>query len=220
MSSQCISSATMKTSLRQADFSDAPQFFGCPDAPCGVVGVAEQHQLHVRIGCCVFQRFEINGVGVVAANQLTFGGFTTAVGDRDEEMVVDGCLHQHFVAQPGQCPENGRQGRDHAGHRMYPFALRRPAVAPGKPPRDCRIVAFRDLRIAENTVLDPAAKRLDDSRCRPEIHICHPHRQYVRCGLFVPFHGVCAPPRDQLIEIVVHHNTIRKIAVEGFSRQG
>ena len=204
--------------VAQADLADAPQFLRCPDASRRVVGIAENHQLHRRIGGRVFQSVEINRVGVVAAGQFAFGGRAAAVGDGDEEVVVDGSLHQHLVARAGQRPEDGREGGNHTGHGAYPFARGSPSVPPCEPARNCRIVALRDLRIAEDAVFDPAAKRLDDGRGRPEIHVCHPHRQDVVGGFLVPLQRVRAPPRDRFVEIVVHHTIIiRRIAAEGFS---
>lgn len=151
-----------KTSWRRQISPMRPQFLRCPDPSRRIVGIAEQHQLHVRIGRRAFEGFEIDRVGVVAVDQVAPGGFAAAVGDGYEKVVVDGCLHQHLVARTGQRPENGRQGRNHTGHGVYPCPLRGPAVPPGEPSDDRRIVTLRDFRIAENPVFDPAAKGLDD----------------------------------------------------------
>lgn len=128
MSSQWISSATTKTSLRQADLADAPQFLRCPDAPRRVVGIAENHQLHRRIGGRAFQSVEINRVGVSRQVSSHSAAAQPLLATGDEEVVVDGSLHQHLVA--GRVSAGGwPRGRESRRSRGVSIRAREPIRA-------------------------------------------------------------------------------------------
>lgn len=86
----------------------------------------------------------------------------------------------------------------------YPLRLRVPAVTPFEPLHDRIVIGLRRLRIAEYAVLDPPPQRFDDGRRRTEIHVGHPHGQYVGIAVQLPFDRVRPAARDYFVEIVFH----------------
>ncbi len=71
--------------VAQAQLPDAAQLRGRPDPSDRVMRVAEEHQLHGRVGGFTLQVVEINRVGVVAVYQRAFGRLASAVVDRGEK---------------------------------------------------------------------------------------------------------------------------------------
>ena len=100
--------------VAQADVAQAGQFVARPHAACGVVGVAEQHDLHARVGRTAFQVVEVHAVGLVFIDEGTFLHRASVVADGGEETVVHGRLHQHLVARCGERLDDGREGGHHA----------------------------------------------------------------------------------------------------------
>ena len=189
--------------VAEADLADPEQFGARPDPADGVVGIAQQHQLHPRIGGLRLQVVVIDHIGIADRHQRRGHDFASVVADRREEAVVDRRLDEHLVSGNGQRLDDGRQGRHHPRQANHPVALDPPAVA-GKPPRDGLIIALRNMRIAEDAMLDPTAEGLRDRRRRPEIHVGHPHGQNPLRGRTVPLAGVGSAARNRRVEIVLH----------------
>ena len=191
--------------VAQADLADAPQLVGRPDPAGGVVGVAQQHEFHRRVGRTALEVLEVDAVAVAVEHQVALLGRAAAVGNGDVKVVVDRRLDQHLVSRTGHGPQNGRKGGDDARHRVDPLPLGRPSVATQKPAPDRLGIGLGRYGVAVDAVLDPPAQRLDDRRGRAEIHVGDPHGQHAVGYPVVPFHGAGAPPGDDLIEIEMFH---------------
>ena len=77
-----------------------------------------------------------------------------------------------------------------------------------EPPDDRIVIGFGHFCIAENAVLHPLLQGIDNGGCGTEIHIRHPHGQYIFLFGSVPFVGVRPATRDNRIEIVSHNLSI------------
>ena len=167
---------------------------GVQTRPAGVVGVAQQHELHRRVGRTALEVLEVDAVAVAVEHQVALLGRAAAVGNGDVEVVVDRRLDQHLVSRTGHGPQDGRKGGNDARHRVDPLPLGRPSVAAQKPAPDRLGIGLGRYGVAVDAVLDPPAQRLDDRRGRAEIHVGNPHGQHAVGYPVVPFHGAGAPP--------------------------
>ena len=86
----------------------------------------------------------------------------------------------------------------------YPFTVNLPTVTLREPARNSLMVAVGHTGITEYAVFHPSVQSIDDGGGCTEIHISHPHRQYMFTLGTVPFVGTGSPSRNLFIEVVFH----------------
>ena len=183
----------------------ARELFTGPHTTHGVVGIAEDEHPRARVTGFRLQVFAIHlkAIRFVATqSQHTGHNLTTVIAHGREETVIDGRLQDDAIARLGKCLHDDAQCGHHAAGVLYPLALNRPAVPAVEPRDDGLVVAFWHMRITEHAVLHAAAQGFAyGGRCL-EIHVGHPHRDYVTLGILVPFHATAATAHYFFVKIV------------------
>lgn len=165
----------------------AGEFFACPDAPGGVVGVAQQEKADGGVGAVALEVGEVYAVVAVLINEGTLVNPAAVVAYRREEAVIDGSLDQHLVAGTREGLDDGRERRDHAGGVDDCARVDGPAVARAEPVADSGVVFLADKGVAEDALVDTAAQGIGDAGSGPEVHVGNPHGQDVGVIGRVPF---------------------------------
>ena len=180
------------------------QFFPCPDASGGIMGIAQEHQLDGGIGRFPFQILRIQRISAVLIFQRAGFRNASVIADGGKKAIIHRRLHQHLVSGNRQGPYDGRQRGNHPRGINHPFRINLPAVAAFKPVHDRLIIGIRNPRIPENAVFGPFPNGFRHRRSRTEIHVCHPHGQNILPGHGIPLVGIRAAARNNSVKIVLH----------------
>ena len=160
--------------VAEGDFADLHQFLPCPHPSGGIVGIAEQHHFYPFVGGFPFQVFEIDAVGMVFVNERVACRFAAVVADGGEEAVVDGRLHQYFVARHGQGLDDGGHGRHYAGGINHPLLFNGPSVSAFEPCADGFVILIGHPCVTEDAVSHAVGQGFRDGGSRTEVHVRHP----------------------------------------------
>jgi len=123
---------------------------------------------------------EIDGIRARFIAQLARQDFATVVQDRIVEDVVDRREHDDVVAYFRHFPNDRRDGWDDACAIEDPFFFHRELMPPLPPTDNAFPETIRDGIIAESALLQTLFDGTHNSRRCPEVHIRHPHRQFIR----------------------------------------
>ena len=196
-----------------ADFSQLRQGFPVPEEADGIVRIAQDQGLRLRVEQ-FFQPLEIHPVAAVLENKRVVHGHPAKPLDVQAEMVIDRRLDDDLVARLGKGEIGLVDGRDDAGGIADPLLVRRVAMGLPLPSGDRLHERFRRGRIAQDIPVQPLLQRRADIRVRPEIHVGDPHRNLpVRSPSIFDAPG--AGPVDDFLEIPA----FRGLAARGAGRQ-
>ena len=191
--------------VMQADVTDAPQFLRRPDPSDRIVRIAQQQDFRLRIGRLCFEVVEVNRVAAVPINEVVGRQFASIIANRRIETVVCRSLDDYLVTRCSQSFDNSGQSWHDTVRIDNPPGIYLPAMPVIEPPDNRVVVGFGDFGIAENTMRYPLLQGFNNSWCCTEIHIRHPHRQYILLFGSIPFVRIRPAPRDDCIEIVFHN---------------
>jgi len=197
----------------EADVVEPFKLAGRPHPAHGVVGVAEHEQAGARVGGLALEVVVVHGEAPAVVSQRVLKHLAAVVAHGREEAVVHRRLQNHPVARLAEGLDHHRHRRHHARSIENPVALQAPAVAPRKPIHHGIVVSLGHLHVAEDTVLHPAAQRVDDGRGRAEVHVGHPHGQHVAARGRVPLVGVGAAAAYKFVKIVTIHTFTHYIII-------
>jgi len=193
-----------------ADAGEPFQFLPGPDPSAGVVGRAQEDELHRGVVQLFLQVGEVHLEPAAGKDQRVFHHTAPPPGDGGKEGVIDRRLDEHTVSGLGEGEDGGGQCRDHAGGMADPLGVGSPSVPPFEPPGNSLPVGGKTTGIAENPVIRPFPEDLDDLRRGLEVHVGHPHGKKIagtEDGLHaVPLCADSAAPFDDSVKIVAVHS--------------
>ena len=167
--------------------------------------VTEQEQGGLLVGTLRFEIIPVNLEMVVAGQpQHTLRHLAAIVADAREEAVVVGRQYDHLLARHRQRLDSHRHGGHHPRCIHDFLSTDPPLVATLEPADNGIVIVLTNMRIAKHAVLRPFPHSIQDGRCRLEIHISHPQRNDVPCGVLIPFHAARPASLNQFIEIISH----------------
>ena len=181
--------------------ADPRERLAVPDPTDGVVGVAEQEEIRVRIGQLLVQILPVDGIVVPVIDQPVFRDLASVLCDDIQERVVGRGHQQDVLAGGGQPPDQGGNGSHDAARKQKPVLLDGQTVAVFPPVDIALIPVVGELGIAEDAVVQTGAEGVQDFRRRLKVHVRHPHRQLV--FLDVPFEGIGPQAGGRMVKIVV-----------------
>ena len=185
-----------------AQGADPGELLPAPDFSGRVLRIAEDHHGGQRIGKLFFQVLKVHLILSVPVDERILEHPAPVVDDGIDEGVVNRRLDDDLLRGSGEFPHCGGQGGNDPGGEDQLFIADLQAVVLS-PPVPVGVEQFvRKDAVAENPVGSPLLNRPADAGCGGEIHIRHPHGQFIFRN--VPFQGTGSAPVDNFIKTVIH----------------
>ena len=196
-----------------ADFSQLHQGFPVPEEADGVVRIAQDQGLRLRVEQ-LLQPLEIHPVAAVLEKERVVHGHPAEALDIQAEMVIHRRLDDDLVARLRKGEIGLVDGRDDAGGIADQLLVRRVAMGLPLPGGDGLHERFRRGRIAQDIPVQPLLQRRADIRVRPEIHVGDPHRN-------LPVRGpsILDAPGARPVDDFIKTPAFRGLAARGAGRQ-
>lgn len=177
-----------------------------PHAARGVLGRAEQAQLHIVFHDLPLDVIEIvHAVFLAPADERALHHAAARRLDGGGEALIHRRLDEHRVVRLGEGPHRSVQGRHDAGGLYEPVLLHFPAEILPEPVVDRLEIGIVRIGIAEDPVRHRFGERFRDARRGLEIHVGDPEGQRIRgiaSGFIeIIFQGKCVFSVDYRIEI-------------------
>ena len=161
------------------DFTDAKQFFFCPDAPDRIVRTAQQQHFYVIIHNLALHIGKIHFISAVFQNQRIDYQLPIILCDFIGKRIVHRLLNQNRVSLLRKCPNRNRNGKYNARRGNQPASLRLPAKPLCIPVVHGGKIRILDTGIAENSMFCQCVQPFEDCGRRREIHISYPQREHI-----------------------------------------
>ncbi len=115
--------------ILQTNISKPFQLFLCPDSAAGVMRVAENAQLHLRVFCFRFNIRIIHCIISVVIQQIRADQFNVAMVCRMLEICIGGCQNQHLFVRLADIFHQFKQSGNDARRSHQLFFGELPAIA-------------------------------------------------------------------------------------------
>ena len=181
-------------------FTNFRQVFGFPNFTNRIMGIAENHQVRLRVRKFLFQISKVNGIFAILIDELILDDIATTVRNAVIEVVVNRRLNDDIFARSGKSLNQRENRRHHTCGKNQIFLLHF-QMMPSPPPIDVGVIpSVRNIRIPENTMIQTVFECIQNFGSRPKIHIRHPHGEHILGD--IPLYRIRIPPVDYGIEIV------------------
>ena len=120
-------------SVPYADLPYPCQFLPCPDTPCRIMWIAQNHKLHSGIGRLFLKIVKVYPECVPVPDQRIADHLAAVVPYRRKKAVIYRRLYQDLVSGHSQSFDYSRQGRDDTRYVNHPVPAERPAMPSFKP---------------------------------------------------------------------------------------
>ena len=129
---------------------------------------------------------------------------TMIVRDGMEENRINRGQRHHFITNFTKRAHARRHRRDHTGRKNRPIQRKIHLMAAHHKIMESHFPSFIWLRIPKNRVSNPILQCFLQARGYRKIHICHPHRQFIRTA--IPFDAAAMSTIYHLVKIIgVNH---------------